>query len=149
LTSISGIGSSSVGVARPYNRRVPVVRIRALPQPGVDLRTVAATVAGALAAELGEEPRGTWVTWETVEAYAEGGVTPSEQPRGSHPPLAAVVARGRPSETVARMLRCVGDTLVSELGLEPGNVFVTYEEVDPGRLYDAGSPGAEGVLPEA
>jgi phenylpyruvate tautomerase PptA (4-oxalocrotonate tautomerase family) len=31
----------------------------------------------------------------------------------------------------------VGDTLVAELGLEPGNVFVTFEEVDPARLYDA------------
>jgi hypothetical protein len=34
------------------------------------------------------------------------------------------------------MLRCVGDTLVRELGLEAGNVFVTFEEVEPGRLYD-------------
>ena len=35
------------------------------------------------------------------------------------------------------MLRCVGDTLVRELGLEPGNVFVTYEEIHPDGLYDA------------
>jgi hypothetical protein len=35
------------------------------------------------------------------------------------------------------MLRAVGDTLVHELGLEPGNVFVTLEDVDPARLYDA------------
>lgn len=37
------------------------------------------------------------------------------------------------------MLRCVGDTLVRELGLEPGNVFVTYREIEPGRLYEASS----------
>jgi phenylpyruvate tautomerase PptA (4-oxalocrotonate tautomerase family) len=116
---------------------MPVVRIRALPQPSVDVRAVAAAVATALAEELGEDPRGTWATWETVEAYAEGGVTPAEQPRDTHPPIATVLARGRPPETVARMLRSVGDTLVHELGLEPGNVFVTFEEVDPGRLYDA------------
>jgi phenylpyruvate tautomerase PptA (4-oxalocrotonate tautomerase family) len=47
------------------------------------------------------------------------------------------------------MLRCVGDTLARELGLDPGNVFVTYEEVDPARLYDAGSAGAEQPRPEA
>ena len=122
---------------RPYNRRVPVVRIRALPQPSVDVRAVAAAVATALAEELGEPPHGTWATWETVEVYAEGGETPAEQPRDTHPPLATVTARGRPPETVERMLRCVGDTLVRELGLEEGNVFVTYEEVEPGRLYDA------------
>jgi phenylpyruvate tautomerase PptA (4-oxalocrotonate tautomerase family) len=114
---------------------VPVVRIRALPQPSADVRAAAAAVATALAAELGESPRGTWATWETVEVYAEGGETPAEQPRDTHPPLATVTARGRPPETVERMVRCVGDTLVRELGLEAGNVFVTYDEVDPARLY--------------
>lgn len=115
---------------------MPVVSIRALPQPSADLRAVAAAVATALAAELGEDPRGTWVTWQTVEAYAEGGEAPAEQARETHPPLATVLARRRPPETVARMLRCVGDTLVRELRLEPGNVFVTFEEADPARLYD-------------
>ena len=116
---------------------MPVIRIRALPQPSADVRAVAASVSTALAAELGEDPRGTWTTWETLDAYAEGGEAPAEQPRDTHPPLATVLARGRPPETVAKMLRCVGDALVRELGLEPGNVFVTYEEVDPARLYDA------------
>jgi phenylpyruvate tautomerase PptA (4-oxalocrotonate tautomerase family) len=118
---------------------MPVVRIRALPQPSADVRAVVAAVATALAAELGEPPHGTWATWEKVGAYAEGAETPIEQPRDTHPPLATVVARGRSPETVARMLRCVGDTLVRELGLEAGNVFVTFEEVEPGRLYDASS----------
>jgi hypothetical protein len=35
------------------------------------------------------------------------------------------------------LLRTVGDTLVAELGLEPGNVFVTFQEVAADRLYDA------------
>jgi phenylpyruvate tautomerase PptA (4-oxalocrotonate tautomerase family) len=116
---------------------VPVVRIRALPQHGVDPRAVSIAVADALAAELGEEPRGTWVTWETVDAYAEGGIAPALQPPDTHPPIATILAGTRPPELVARMLRAVGDTLARELGLEPGNVFVTLEEVDPDRLYDA------------
>jgi len=116
---------------------VPVVRIRALPQRGVDECSVARAVATALAAELGEDPRGTWVTWETVDAYAEGDVAPDRQPPDTHPPLAEVLAGSRPPETVARILRCVGDTLAGELGLDPGNVFVTFTEVERGRLYDA------------
>ena len=116
---------------------MPVVRIRALPQPSSQVEAVAATVALALAAELGDDPRGTWTTWQTLDAYAEGGEAPAEQPSATHPPLATVLGRARPAETVERMLRCVGDTLVRELGLEPGNVFVTFEEVEPGRLYDA------------
>jgi phenylpyruvate tautomerase PptA (4-oxalocrotonate tautomerase family) len=116
---------------------VPVVRIRALPQQAAHPREVAAAVATALAAELDEDLRGTWATWETVDVYAEGDVTPAEQPRETHPPIVTVTACGRAPEVVARMLRCVGDTLVRELGLEPGNVFVAYDEVEPGRLYDA------------
>jgi phenylpyruvate tautomerase PptA (4-oxalocrotonate tautomerase family) len=116
---------------------MPVVRVQALPQPGVDVGAVASAVARALAAELGEDPRGTWVTWQTVDAYAEGGESPSVQPGATHPPIAAILAGRRPPDVVARMLRVVGDTLVGELGLEAGNVFVTLDEVDPARLYDA------------
>jgi phenylpyruvate tautomerase PptA (4-oxalocrotonate tautomerase family) len=32
----------------------------------------------------------------------------------------------------------VADVLARKLGLEPGNVFVTYEEPQPGRLYTGG-----------
>jgi hypothetical protein len=48
-----------------------------------------------------------------------------------------VLAGVRPPDVVSRMLRAVGDALVDELGLEPGNVFVTFVEVDPARLHDA------------
>jgi phenylpyruvate tautomerase PptA (4-oxalocrotonate tautomerase family) len=118
---------------------VPVVRIRALPQPSADIRTVTAAVAGALATELGEDPRGTWATWETVDVYAEGPETPALQPPDTHPPLATVLGfEGRAPDLIERIIRCVGDTLARELGLEADNVFVTYEEVGPGRLYEGG-----------
>jgi len=116
---------------------VPVIRIRALPQRHGDVRTVSIAVAEAVAAALGEDTRGTWVTWETVDAYAEGGVVPSEQPPDTHPPIAHVQGGPRPAEIVDSLLRAVGNTIVEMLELEPGNVFVTFEEVDPARLYDA------------
>lgn len=116
---------------------MPVVRIRALPQHHLDTRQISIAVANAVAAELGEDPRGTWVTWETVDAYAEGGVVPDEQPRDTHPPIAEIRSGPRPPDVAARMLRAVGDTLVAELGLEPGNVFVVLDEIDRARLYDA------------
>jgi phenylpyruvate tautomerase PptA (4-oxalocrotonate tautomerase family) len=118
---------------------VPVIRIRALPQPDIDESGVAAAVVEAVAAVLDADPRGTWVTWETVDAYAEGSVTPNRQPPDTHPPIADVLAGARSPDVVARVLRAVGDTLVAELGLDPGNVFVTFSEVDPARLYDASS----------
>jgi phenylpyruvate tautomerase PptA (4-oxalocrotonate tautomerase family) len=121
---------------------VPVVRIRALRQPGlVDTGAVLACVTTVLAEVLGERPEGTWATWEELGpgAYAEGPVAPDEQPKGTHPPLVSVLAfEGRPAEVVERMLTSVAETLARELELEPGNVFVTYEEVRSGRLYDGG-----------
>ena len=78
------------------------------------------------------------MTWETVDAYAEGGVVPDEQPRDTHPPLADRLGQAPPAgRRSTRMLRCVGDTLVAELGLEPGNVFVILDEIHPAGLYDA------------
>ncbi|MGH3103991.1 MAG: tautomerase family protein [Gaiellaceae bacterium] len=99
------------------------------------------TVSRALADLLGEPPHGTWATWEAIRpgSYAEGAETPDRQPASTHPPLVSVLAfEGRPAELVERMLVCVADTLVRELGLEPGNVFVTYDEVASGRVYDGG-----------
>jgi phenylpyruvate tautomerase PptA (4-oxalocrotonate tautomerase family) len=116
---------------------VPVILIRALPQQDADPGAVSAAVANAVATALVEDPRGTWVTWETVDAYAEGGVTLGRQPPDTHPPIVTVRAAGRPPEVVARMLRAIGDTLARELGLEPGNVFITFDEVDRASLYDA------------
>jgi phenylpyruvate tautomerase PptA (4-oxalocrotonate tautomerase family) len=121
---------------------VPVVRIRALPQPGpVDIAAALSSVATELAALLGEEPQGTWATWETIEPgrYAEGSDSPTTQPRHTHPPLVTVTAfEGRPAELVEQMLTCVAGTVARELDLGDGNVFVTYDEVQSGRVYTGG-----------
>jgi phenylpyruvate tautomerase PptA (4-oxalocrotonate tautomerase family) len=121
---------------------VPVVRIAALPQAeGVDPSAALAAVATGLASLLGEPPHGTWATWEAIEPgrYAEGADVPAVQPRDTHPPLVRVIAfEGRPPEQVEAMLTCVADVLARELGLEPGNVFVLYEEARGGRLYTGG-----------
>jgi hypothetical protein len=121
---------------------VPVVRIRALPQPdSVDIGAVLTAVTRDLAALLEEHPSGSWATWETIRPgrYAEGSETQELQPRGTHPPLVSVVAfEGREPELVERVLATVAETLVRELGLGEGNVFATYEEAASGRVYSGG-----------
>ncbi len=127
---------------------MPIVQITALRQRvGVDLDAVARTLVIAVSRELGEEPSGTWVTWQTLEpgSYREGADdAPSEQPRGTHPPLVRVSAfEGRPPELVARVLSAVAGTIVRELGLEPGNAHVVWDELRAGRVHTGGSmPGA-------
>ena len=120
---------------------MPVVRIEALPQgDAVELESVLAAVCRDVATFLGEEPRGIWATWHTLERYVEGtGTTPALQPRATHPPLVRLITfQGKKPEEVAGLLRCVAETLVRELALDPGNVFVAYEEARRGRLFTGG-----------
>jgi hypothetical protein len=47
---------------------MPIIEINALPPgDGVDVPTALASVTTAVAAFLGEEPRGTWAIWRPVE----------------------------------------------------------------------------------
>lgn len=119
---------------------MPVIQVEGLRQaPGVDLERILATVCEELAAVLGEEPRGTWATWRTVEHYVEGRDAQAVQPQSTHPPLVRVIAfEGRSPDQVAAMLWCVADVLTRELRIEEGNVFVVYEEARAGRLYTGG-----------
>lgn len=121
---------------------MPVIEIRALPQPaGVEVEAVLGAVTQGLAALLGEEPRGTWATWEELAPgrYSEGGDAPTVQPRATHPPLVRIVAfEGRSPALVAALLERVAAILARELALEPGNVFVRYEEVRSGHLFTGG-----------
>jgi Tautomerase enzyme len=118
---------------------LPILHVTALPQPGVDVDRVLATLCGAVAEELGEEPRATWGTWQTA-AYAEGGDLREQQPRDTHPPVVRVVAfEGRSPELVARVLERAAAVLVRELRLEEGNAFVLWDEVRSGRVYTGGA----------
>ncbi len=121
---------------------MPVVHVRALPQPeGADTSAVLAAVAHDLADLLGEPAERTWVTWETLEPqrYSEGSSAPETQPRSTHPPLVTVLAfEDKSRELVERMLECVADTIARELQLEDGNVFAVYEEARSGRVYSSG-----------
>ncbi len=107
---------------------MPLIEIRALPQPPeVDVQAAMSAVAEAVRELLGNRPRATWVTWETIERYVEGPVGAEDQPRESHPPIVTLsAAPGRPKEA---LIQCVCETLARELGLDPGNVWITYVEM--------------------
>jgi hypothetical protein len=128
---------------------VPVVQVTALRQRvGVDIDAVSRAIVVAVSRELGDEPSGTWVTWQTLPpgAYREGdaeGEAPLEQPVATHPPIVRVLAlEGRTPELVARVLSAIAGTIVRELGLEPGNAFVVWDELGAGRVHTGGAlPG--------
>lgn len=59
---------------------MPVVEISALPQgDGIDVAAALTSVTRAVADVLGEEPSGTWATWQTLDpgTYVEGEDIPT------------------------------------------------------------------------
>ena len=126
---------------------MPIVQVTALRQRvGVDIDAVSRALTVAVSRELGEDPSGTWVTWQTLPpgGYREGeSAAPSEQPLATHPPIVRISAfEGRNPDLIARVLSSVAGTIVRELGLEPGNAFVVWDELQAGRLHAGGGmPG--------
>ena len=126
---------------------MPIVQVTALRQRvGIDIDAVSRALVLAVSRELDEDPSGTWVTWQTLApgCYREGtDDAPSEQPLSTHPPIVRITAfEGRDPDRVARILSAVAGPIVRELGLDPGNAFVIWDELHAGRLHTGGTmPG--------
>ena len=122
---------------------MPVVRVSGLPQePGVDPGSVLKRLCLQLAEEDGVEARHWWATWQSIapDLYVEGSVhAPDVQPGASHPPIVEILAfAGRDAALVERLLTTASRILGEGLGLEAGNVFVTWTELQPGRVSTGG-----------
>lgn len=109
---------------------MPLIEIRALPQPGdADVERVLARIATEVAGAIGARPSAVWVTWSTIDGgYAVASDIRTEQPRETHAPIVHVHAR-RTAAEVEAICATVESVLVDELALADGNVFVTVRPV--------------------
>jgi hypothetical protein len=94
----------------------------------VDIDHVLRTLAVKVAEVLPARPEGVWTTWRTLTAYAVGPVVSRQQPAESHDPIVHVYHK-RSRDAVERMCQVITDVLCQELGLAPGNVFITVQPV--------------------
>ena len=104
------------------------------PEEPFDAAAALARVTTAVAAHLGEDPRGTWAIWRPVDpgAYAEGAHAPATQPRETHPAIVDVFAGRR--EDPASLMRVVGRAIVEAFGLDDGNVVVRLTDADDAHV---------------
>ncbi len=116
---------------------MPVVTVSALapPDPAAIDRCLAAVVEG-LAGALQQDPQGVWAQWVTVAAMHTGAT-----PRAfdGHCPVVVVRARaGRHPHVVQLGLRAVAEAVAESLGLPVADVWVSWEELAPGRVFAGG-----------
>jgi phenylpyruvate tautomerase PptA (4-oxalocrotonate tautomerase family) len=120
---------------------MPIVTIRALPQPGIEVTKTAARIGAAIAKAAGMPPSHIYVLWSDISAghYGIAEAAPDEQPRDTHPPLVEISATsGRTPEFIEGVLAATAQAVAAELGVAPENVRVLYQEIPPRRLFSRG-----------
>jgi hypothetical protein len=109
---------------------VPLIEICALPADGaVDVGAVMRKLNDAVAAAIPCLPDAVWTTWRSLDGgYAVGSDAVSRQPSDTHAPIVHLYVN-RPPDSVERACDVIEDVLARELGLAPGNVFITVQPV--------------------
>lgn len=120
---------------------MPVVTLRTLKLPAtIQVESLLAELAGAVGPCLGVDPGRVFAVHQALAAFVEGNVPASWHQVGTHPPLVDIAAyAGRTGQQVELALLAAAAVVTSALGLDPGNVFVTYTEIGRGRVFTGGS----------
>ena len=110
---------------------MPLIEIVALPQAEtVNLSSVVQRLNRAVAEAIPCRVNAVWTIWRTVTGpYGHGEDIAFEQRAETHPPIAHVYLR-RTAEETSRVVETIERVLAGELGVSPGNVFVTVQSVE-------------------
>lgn len=121
---------------------MPIFHVLALPQNAeVDPTAVLKDLCRGLAEHFEVDERQVWGTWNGLppDRYVEGTRDEATQPHGTHPPLVRIMAfEGRSEAQIEGALARTAEILGDRLGIDPGNVFVHFEELRSGRVLAGG-----------
>ena len=111
---------------------MPLIEIDVLPLAArIDTTEVTRSLNRAISEAIGCRLDAVWTLWRTVSGpYGRGDDVRSELGRDTHGPIVHVYLRRTPEQT-ARVVATIEDVLTRALALEPGNVFVTVQPVEP------------------
>ena len=122
---------------------MPIIEIKSLPpRADADVSRAVKNVSWEVAKVLGVPPEVVRAVWTPVapEHYAEGGTLGKEQGQWTHPPIVTITAApGRSQELIENAIRCAAECLAKDLALPLENIFVSYNEAAPGRLFTKGA----------
>ncbi len=121
---------------------MPVISIKSLPlNKPMTIGSVLKKINMEVAKETGYEARHIWSYWQFIERhmYAVGEETAASIKPQSHSPIIEITGfEGKPAELIEKMMRTVAKVISQEMEIEVSNIFITYNEVTSGRVFDGG-----------
>ncbi len=119
---------------------MPIIRIQALRNDHIDVKTLLEETSQALADAFRIESTQCWSCFSEIRPgeYFEGG-----RHRGvsdtSHTPLVTVSAyEGRSEKDISKALDAVATKIKSSFGKDAEDVFIEYHELRSGQVYTGG-----------
>ena len=121
---------------------MPVISIKSLPLSKItDIQSILKNLNTEIAAIAGIKPEHVWSHWQFFDSnyYAVGENLSETIQKHTHSPIAEITGfEGKPENIIEEMLKASAKIISEGLGIDYANVFITYNEVKSGRVFDGG-----------
>ncbi len=121
---------------------MPIIEIKSLLfSKSFDVPSILKRLNKEAAKALGIGANYMWSYWEFIEAhhYAVGNETSECLREDTHSPLVKIIAfEGKAPDAAEKLLETVARVLAEELEIDMGNIFVYFQTVTSGNVFDGG-----------
>lgn len=121
---------------------MPVICIKTLPlNRPLKINEVLRKLNLQVSKDTGIEANQIWSYWQIIERhlYAVGDTTAAAIQPQSHSPIVEITGfEGKSPEIIESLMRSTAGVLSQVLEIDITNIFITYNEVRSGRVFDGG-----------
>lgn len=121
---------------------MPVICIKTLPlNRPLKINEVLRKLNLQVSKDTGIEANQIWSYWQIIERhlYAVGDTTAAAIQPQTHSPIVEITGfEGKAAELIEKLMRSVAGFLSHVLEIDITNIFITYNEVRSGRVFDGG-----------
>ncbi len=121
---------------------MPVICVKTLPlNKPLRINEILRKLNLELSKDTGIEADQIWSYWLFIERhqYAVGDTTVAALQPKTHSPIIEITGfEGKAQEQIEQLMKTTARVLAKELDIEESNIFITYNEVLSGRVFDGG-----------
>lgn len=121
---------------------MPVICIKTLPlNKPLRINEILRRLNLEISKAAGIEANQIWSYWQFIERhqYAVGDTTAAAMQQKTHSPIVEITGfEGKPAELIEQLMKTTAEVLAKELEIEVTNIFITYNEVLSGKVFDGG-----------